>query len=111
MYFPGKLLSAGYSSLGILLSMLLGTVAVIALFFVGRMRSRGDMVVAGSCSAVIAAACQNDGSEEVERFWTGRVMWVRCGGGGGKMGWRDLGGNEVQNPRDGVAYKQPSALS
>jgi hypothetical protein len=69
------------------------------------MKLRGDMVVAGSCLAVIAAACQNGGEGEGEIFWTRGLMW------GEIPSRREDGverfvfsGGEVQRPRDGVAY-------
>ncbi|KAF1985605.1 hypothetical protein K402DRAFT_307201, partial [Aulographum hederae CBS 113979] len=55
--YPGEVLAAGYSSMGIAVSLALGVVAVVVLVGVGARRLEGDMVVVGSCSAGIAAAC------------------------------------------------------
>ncbi|KAH9219082.1 hypothetical protein DL95DRAFT_384930 [Leptodontidium sp. 2 PMI_412] len=79
---PGKMLAAGYSSLGILLALILGAVGIMALFGVGWLKLRGDMVLVGSCSAAIAASCQNSTSTDMEYgpggtepFWTKELSW------------------------------------
>jgi len=108
---PGKMLAAGYSSLGILLSLCLGAAAVVVLLVVGWVRLRGDMVLAGSCSAAIAAACQNNGKRENvgggEPFWMRKLGWgevvsgTETGNGVGRLGFSS---RAVRSPREGVEY-------
>ncbi|PVH88350.1 hypothetical protein DL98DRAFT_648494 [Cadophora sp. DSE1049] len=79
---PGKMLAAGYSSLGIFMALILGVVGILALFTIGWLRLKGDMVLVGSCSAAIAASCQNPTGREMEYetdyaepFWTSETSW------------------------------------
>ncbi|KAK0119018.1 hypothetical protein ONS95_007882 [Cadophora gregata] len=74
---PGKMLAAGYSSLGILLALILGAVGILALTAVGCLRLKGDMVLVGSCSAAIAASCREVGYgvDYAESIWTSEISW------------------------------------
>ena len=64
---PGESLAAGYSTLSILLCLILGCVAICALVFEGLRRLKGDMVVGSSSSVVIAAACHDSDTASLAR--------------------------------------------
>ncbi|KAH7417154.1 hypothetical protein BKA64DRAFT_701939 [Cadophora sp. MPI-SDFR-AT-0126] len=107
---PGKMLAAGYSSLGILMALILGVLGVVALFVIGWLRLKGDMVLVGSCSAAIAASCQNSTGREMENtahyaglFWTSEVSW-------GEIEYRRVkslgfsGDGHPKPPQEGLEY-------
>ncbi|KAL0939685.1 uncharacterized protein CTRU02_206295 [Colletotrichum truncatum] len=55
----GELLVANYSSLYLMLSLILAVLALVALFLISRVRLAGNMVLQSGCSVAIAAACQH----------------------------------------------------
>lgn len=55
----GELLVANYSSLYLMISFVVGFLALVALYFISRKRLVGNMVLQSGCSAAIAAACHH----------------------------------------------------
>ncbi|KAF2461725.1 hypothetical protein BDY21DRAFT_278427 [Lineolata rhizophorae] len=108
-------LAAGYSSLCVLLVLIFVLVAAVALAAVGLRPLTGDMTVAGSCSAAIAAACQNAGETEFgapvgggaeDGFWTLPLQWGSLGledpDGVGHLAFSSMA---VMPPLDGALYR------
>lgn len=102
---PGELLTSSYNTQGIMYCLITAVIAYTVLFAIGCQRLKGDMVIAGTSSAVIAAAClleldfepprpgyQKKASTEVfagvpdDKWAEGELMWgdfgqtVRCVG-------------------------------
>jgi hypothetical protein len=72
-----KMSSLGYSSVPIILSLLIGVLMVCVLLGLAFRRFKFMMPVAGACSAAISAACHLPKDESSDTAVLGLVMWGR----------------------------------
>jgi hypothetical protein len=77
----------GYSALVILLAIIVCFLLIAILTFKSVQRYKLGMPVAGSCSAVISAACHKAEGEDMPQL--GKVMWGVVKGSGAMGTWKD----------------------
>jgi hypothetical protein len=126
---PGELVTSSYNTQGIIYCLVTAVIAYAVLFGIGCRQLKGDMVIAGTSSAVIAAACvmeldatltkeksikktPAESSALLEDNWAeGELMWgdhgqaVRCRCQGDESaGHLRLGRGNPSCPLDGKIY-------
>ncbi|KAJ5520792.1 hypothetical protein N7463_001245 [Penicillium fimorum] len=70
----------GFSTTFILFSVLVGAVMILALCILGLRRLKSNAPLAGSCSAVISAACHPPTHENLDAAIRSKVMWGQTTG-------------------------------
>ena len=94
------LTTCGWSSIAIILTIIVGALILIAAFAMGFWRFKGSMPIAGGCSAVISAACHPDVLDKDTSLLP--LQWGALGGG--EPGHCTLTGQPVNMPVPGELY-------
>lgn len=97
---PAIISTCGFSPIAIMLTMLVGAILAAFLAVLGFRRYRPGIQLAGSCSAVISAACH--GKSDIDT--TAPLQWGVTSEDSAEIGHCTFSDGSVGNPREGALY-------